>query len=112
MVARQAGTTRCTRLHSTSRLFCGRWESRNNSLCPYSAHKNSPTKSKRQRTFAILFSEARYPSGKGEVCKTFMRGFDSHPRLQQSPCMDFQAAYSTTFLRVPIGSIEISISSP
>jgi SAM-dependent methyltransferase len=24
---------------------------------------------------------ARYPSGKGEVCKTFMRGFDSHPRL-------------------------------
>ena len=26
--------------------------------------------------------EARYPSGKGEVCKTFMRGFDSHPRLQ------------------------------
>jgi hypothetical protein len=29
--------------------------------------------------------EARYPSGKGEVCKTFMRGFDSHPRLQQIP---------------------------
>ena len=28
-------------------------------------------------------TEARYPSGKGEVCKTFMRGFDSHPRLQQ-----------------------------
>jgi hypothetical protein len=27
--------------------------------------------------------EARYPSGKGEVCKTFMRGFDSHPRLQR-----------------------------
>jgi hypothetical protein len=27
-------------------------------------------------------SKARYPSGKGEVCKTFMRGFDSHPRLQ------------------------------
>ena len=25
---------------------------------------------------------ARYPSGKGEVCKTFTRGFDSHPRLQ------------------------------
>ena len=24
---------------------------------------------------------ARYPSGKGEVCKTFMREFDSHPRL-------------------------------
>jgi hypothetical protein len=27
-------------------------------------------------------TEARYPSGKGEVCKTFIRGFDSHPRLQ------------------------------
>src|SRR5262249_45142687 len=27
------------------------------------------------------FSGARYPSGKGEVCKTFMRRFDSDPRL-------------------------------
>jgi hypothetical protein len=27
--------------------------------------------------------EARYPSGKGEVCKTFMRRFDSDPRLQK-----------------------------
>jgi hypothetical protein len=27
-------------------------------------------------------SRARYPSGKGEVCKTFMRRFDSDPRLQ------------------------------
>ena len=26
--------------------------------------------------------QARYPSGKGEVCKTFMRRFDSDPRLQ------------------------------
>jgi hypothetical protein len=26
--------------------------------------------------------KARYPSGKGEVCKTFMRRFDSDPRLQ------------------------------
>ena len=26
--------------------------------------------------------EARYPSGKGEVCKTFMRRFESGPRLQ------------------------------
>ncbi len=25
---------------------------------------------------------ARYPSGKGEVCKTFMRRFESDPRLQ------------------------------
>jgi hypothetical protein len=28
------------------------------------------------------FLGARYPSGKGEVCKTFMRRFDSDPRLQ------------------------------
>ncbi len=28
---------------------------------------------------------ARYPSGKGEVCKTFMRRFDSDPRLQLQP---------------------------
>jgi hypothetical protein len=28
-----------------------------------------------------LFKMARYPSGKGEVCKTFMRRFDSDPRL-------------------------------
>ena len=34
--------------------------------------------------FAPPILEARYPSGKGEVCKTFMRGFDSHPRLQIS----------------------------
>jgi hypothetical protein len=27
-------------------------------------------------------TEARYPSGKGEVCKTFMRRFDPDPRLQ------------------------------
>jgi hypothetical protein len=26
--------------------------------------------------------KARYPSGKGEVCKTFMRRFDPGPRLQ------------------------------
>jgi hypothetical protein len=27
-------------------------------------------------------AKARYPSGKGEVCKTFMRRFDPGPRLQ------------------------------
>ena len=27
-------------------------------------------------------AKARYPSGKGEVCKTFMRRFDPDPRLQ------------------------------
>jgi hypothetical protein len=30
-----------------------------------------------------LNDEARYPSGKGEVCKTFMRRFDPDPRLQK-----------------------------
>ena len=29
-------------------------------------------------------AKARYPSGKGEVCKTFMRRFDPDPRLQIS----------------------------
>ena len=29
--------------------------------------------------------EARYPSGKGEVCKTFMRRFDPDPRLHYFP---------------------------
>ena len=33
--------------------------------------------------YTVYFG-ARYPSGKGEVCKTFMRGFDSHPRLHQN----------------------------
>src|ERR1700758_2058698 len=37
-----------------------------------------------QLGFGTLFARAgaRYPSGKGEVCKTFMRRFDSDPRLQ------------------------------
>jgi hypothetical protein len=30
----------------------------------------------------LLTMRARYPSGKGEVCKTFIRRFDSDPRLQ------------------------------
>ena len=30
---------------------------------------------------ANVSTAARYPSGKGEVCKTFIREFDSHPRL-------------------------------
>src|SRR6185437_16140398 len=36
---------------------------------------------KEQRVSLYCASEARYPRGKGEVCKTFTRGFDSHPRL-------------------------------
>ena len=34
---------------------------------------------------ANLADKARYPSGKGEVCKTFIRRFDSDPRLQRFP---------------------------
>jgi hypothetical protein len=40
--------------------------------------------SRRSFAAARLFpcrDKARYPSGKGEVCKTFIREFDSHPRL-------------------------------
>ena len=35
---------------------------------------------------SIAHPEARYPSGKGEVCKTFMRRFDPDPRLQILSC--------------------------
>jgi hypothetical protein len=38
----------------------------------------SPTTGQKHRSP----SGARYPSGKGEVCKTFMRRFDPDPRLQ------------------------------
>ena len=34
-----------------------------------------------ERTEKRLPAKARYPSGKGEVCKTFMRRFDPDPRL-------------------------------
>jgi hypothetical protein len=34
---------------------------------------------------ANLGDKARYPSGKGEVCKTFIRRFDSDPRLHSKP---------------------------
>src|ERR1700750_1199646 len=51
-------------------------------------------------TFAILASSrARYPSGKGEVCKTFIRGFDSHPRLQRF--------FDSVFLLIPAGKFHI-----
>ncbi len=33
----------------------------------------------------VFEGRARYPSGKGEVCKTFMRRFDPGPRLQSPP---------------------------
>jgi hypothetical protein len=37
-------------------------------------------------------AKARYPSGKGEVCKTFMRRFDPGPRLQHSQQLTLEAA--------------------
>ncbi len=36
------------------------------------------------RSSEASLAKARYPSGKGEVCKTFMRRFDPGPRLQIS----------------------------
>ena len=35
-----------------------------------------------ERLIKTALPKARYPSGKGEVCKTFMRRFDPGPRLQ------------------------------
>jgi hypothetical protein len=43
-----------------------------------------------------MFKMARYPSGKGEVCKTFMRRFDSDPRLHLFQSLTFHAKASTT----------------
>ena len=45
---------------------------------------------------ANVVGRARYPSGKGEVCKTFMRRFDSDPRLQF-----FFFIYSPALLKPP-----------
>jgi hypothetical protein len=78
--------------------------------CPFSGLKRRPT-------FAILQSRARYPSGKGEVCKTFIRGFDSHPRLQQIPsneAVHFWPRCTSLSLSLPSGQLlsENSISTP
>jgi hypothetical protein len=43
---------------------------------------SNPVSRSKANTFNL--PAARYPSGKGEVCKTFMRRFDSAPRLQDS----------------------------
>jgi hypothetical protein len=41
--------------------------------------------------------KARYPSGKGEVCKTFMRRFASDPRLQILQSLEtFATKYALT----------------
>jgi hypothetical protein len=43
---------------------------------------------------------ARYPSGKGEVCKTFIREFDSHPRLQSFQRIALDPLHLVRFLRL------------
>src|SRR5580704_7466448 len=71
------------------------------------------------------YRRARYPSGKGEVCKTFMRRFDSDPRLQifqphkrasRRVLEDHSAAWiRTTFTfprsAVPRGAIDAPVRS-
>ena len=46
---------------------------------------------------AKLGTRARYPSGKGEVCKTFIRRFDSDPRLQIYPHIPPSFLFSNLF---------------
>ena len=72
--------------HSSANRACGEARSMMWTVAG-SRLENSPDEPghcvlKRQRVSLYCASEARYPSGKGEVCKTFIRGFDSHPRLQ------------------------------
>src|SRR5580700_2253811 len=55
---------------------------------------------------ANVWAEARYPSGKGEVCKTFMRRFDSDPRLQNLPA---QLDYSENRDEVVFFLIELAV---
>jgi hypothetical protein len=45
--------------------------------------------------FPVNVKTARYPSGKGEVCKTSIRRFESGPRLPFSVFIDtpIQSAY-------------------
>ncbi len=47
---------------------------------PVSRSRFSAEESRGREAFSIR-NRARYPSGKGEVCKTFIRRFDSDPRL-------------------------------
>jgi hypothetical protein len=50
------------------------------SILPQSAHSDGHF----PHGTLSYYAGARYPSGKGEVCKTFMRRFDSDPRLHQN----------------------------
>ena len=48
---------------------------------PVSRSKFSEEEPRSREGFFSSGDKARYPSGKGEVCKTFIRRFDSDPRL-------------------------------
>jgi hypothetical protein len=52
---------------------------------------------------------ARYPSGKGEVCKTFIRRFDPDPRLQ-SQLLQSQDALPAVYLLTESGQAVFSSS--
>ena len=51
------------------------------SIPPSGASRVGYGRNGKQETLEISLARARYPSGKGEVCKTFMRRFDPDPRL-------------------------------
>jgi hypothetical protein len=50
---------------------------------PPAVHSTSQFVCPASRAERVGCKKARYPSGKGEVCKTFMRRFDPGPRLQR-----------------------------
>ena len=56
-------------------------------LCPIRLRLKQLTPSRYNDVALRVFGakRARYPSGKGEVCKTFIRRFDSAPRLHILP---------------------------
>ena len=64
---------------------------------------------------ATLFpprNRARYPSGKGEVCKTFIRRFDSDPRLHFiHRVMDRSRLPLRSLQRVPVVSLKIFVKT-
>jgi hypothetical protein len=61
---------------------------------------------------AKLAFRARYPSGKGEVCKTFTREFDSHPRLHLKAPVTLRVSFYPTIVQETdrTKSLEISKS--
>jgi hypothetical protein len=54
--------------------------------------------------FFLPSFRARYPSGKGEVCKTFIREFDSPPRLQPTSSQSLDYAFRPLRLLPKLGN--------